>query len=97
MSALAVVAVLKALIEVALLCLIAQGILFLFAGATRDRNPVYRLFELANRPVWKFARFIAPRVIIDQHIGWVSFFVVLLIWLIVTAAKISLYLKAHPA
>ncbi len=91
--------ILKGLTEVLLLSHVAQGILFLFAGATRDKNFVYRIFAIVNRPVWKATRFITPRFIVDAHIGFVSFFFLSVLWAALVLAKVYFYvhLNAPPA
>lgn len=91
------VVILKAINEIALLSLIAQGILFLFAGARRDTNPIYLLFKTLTLPVMKFARLITPRIVIDQHIGFVALFLLLALEAALIAAKIYLYLQAGGA
>jgi hypothetical protein len=91
------VVILKALNEIALLSLLGQGILFLFAGAKRDSNPVYFLFKTLTSPVMKFARLITPRFVLDQHIGFVALFLLLVAEALLIAAKIYLYLEAGGA
>lgn len=91
--------ILKGLVEVLLLCFLAQGILFVFAGATRDQNIVYKLFVTVNRPVWKATRFVTPRFIVDAHVGFVSFFFLSVLWGALVLAKVYFYLQvtAPPA
>ncbi|MEO5693290.1 MAG: hypothetical protein ABIQ72_09215 [Usitatibacter sp.] len=91
------VVVLKGLVEVLLLTFVAQGILHLFAGSTRDRNIVYKVFVIINRPIWKATRFITPRFIVDAHVGFVSFFFLVLAWLVLVMAKVHFYLEAAKA
>ena len=86
------VVILKALAEVALFAFIGQGILYLFAGAKRETNFVYTTFKLLTSPVTKFTRLIAPRFILDQHIGLLAFFLLIVLWVAVTIAKINLVL-----
>ena len=89
-----VVVILKAINEIALLALLGQGILFLFAGAKRDSNPIYFIFKTLTAPVMKFARTITPRIVLDQHIGFVALFLLLAAEALLIAAKIYLYLEA---
>lgn len=86
------VIILKALAEVALFAFVAQGILYLFAGTKRDQNFVYTTFKLLTSPVTKFTRFFAPKFILDQHIAFLAFFILLFIWVALTISKISLAL-----
>ena len=48
-------------------------------------------------PVMKFARLITPRIVIDQHIGWVALFLLLVAEVLLILAKISLHLEAAGA
>lgn len=88
------VVILKAINEIALLGLLGQGILFLFAGAKRDSNPIYFIFKTVTSPVMKLARWITPRVVLDQHIGFVAVFILLAAELLLIAAKVHYYLEA---
>ena len=88
------VVILKAVNEVALMALISQGALFVLAGAKRDNNFVYFILKTMTMPVMKFARLITPRVILDQHIGWVALFLLLLAEALLIIAKITLHLEA---
>lgn len=88
------ITVLKAINEIALCALLGQGILFLFAGRKRDSNPVYFLFKTIAAPVMKVARAITPRIVIDQHIGFVALFLLLVLEAFLIAAKIYLYIDA---
>jgi len=82
-----VLSVLRALVEVALLSLLAQGLLAFLAGSRRDTNPVYQLFRVVTRPVLRAARFITPKLILDRHLPVVAFFVLFWIWIFLAYAK----------
>lgn len=86
------VIILKALAEVALFAFVGQGILYLFAGATREQNFVYTTFKLLTSPITKVTRFIAPRFIVDQHIAFLAFFLLMVLWAALTITKIKLLL-----
>ena len=86
------VIILKALTEVALCAFLGQGILYLFAGAKRESNFVYTTFKMLTSPATKATRFIAPRFIVDQHIAFLAFFLVMAAWVALTVAKIKLVL-----
>ncbi|QJR14426.1 hypothetical protein [Usitatibacter palustris] len=88
------VIILKGLVELLALTHVAQAILFIFAGATRDRNVVYKIFVTVNRPIWKATRFITPRFIVDAHVGFVSFFLLSVFWAALVVAKVYLVLQA---
>lgn len=89
-----VVVMLKALNEVALIFLLGQGLLYVLAGAKREQNFVYQLFKAVTAPVMKFTRWIAPRFIVDQHIGLLALFILLVLEALLILAKITLYLDA---
>ncbi|MBI5919426.1 MAG: hypothetical protein HY849_08660 [Nitrosomonadales bacterium] len=85
--ALLIVSTLKALIEIALMALLAQGLVGFLAGRSRQENFVYRLFQVITHPATRAVRAIAPKRIADAHIGWVSFFVLLWLWFALVYAK----------
>ena len=91
-----VIVILKALTEVAGVAFLGQGLLWVLAGAKRDQNVVYNLFKTITSPVTKATRAITPRVIIDAHVALVSFFLLVVLWVALTAVKIKLVLD-HAA
>ena len=82
-----IVSILRALVEVAGMFLLAQGLLYLLAGATREKNIVYQLFRIITRPVIQMTRFVTPRVIVDKHIPFVAFFILFWLWLLLAYVK----------
>ncbi len=88
------VLILKAMNEIALMALLSQGALFVLAGSKREGNFVYFILKTLTMPVMKFARLITPRVILDQHIGWVALLLLLLAEALLIIAKITLHLEA---
>lgn len=88
------VVILKGLNEVALMALLGQGALFILAGARRDQNFVYSLLKTVTSPIMKATRFIAPRFIIDAHIGFLALFLLLVIEVTLIFLKIQIYLAA---
>lgn len=91
------VIVLKGINEVALMALLGQGALFVLAGSKRDTNIVYSILKTITAPIMKLARLIAPRFIVDQHIGFLALFILLLIEAVLILLKIRLYLAAIAA
>lgn len=77
----------RGLVEVAGYTLLGQGILAVLAGKSRDRNVVYRLMQTISSPAVKLVRFVTPRVIIDRHIPFVTFFLLFWVWIGLTVAK----------
>jgi hypothetical protein len=79
--------VLRALVEVALLALLGQGLLALLAGARRDTNPIYMIFKIVTKPAIVAARWITPKLVIDKHIPFVAFFLLFWLWIFLAWAK----------
>lgn len=88
------VVILKALNEVALMALLGQAALFILAGSRREGNFVYTLLRTVTSPIMKATRFIAPRFVVNAHIGFLALFILLLIEAILILVKIRLYLAA---
>ena len=85
---------LRALLQMAILFLLGQGLLALLAGGRRHNNSVYKLFILLTSPVIKVTRKITPRQIIDKHVPLVAFF--LLFWLLYGVSHLKrMYCEAH--
>lgn len=82
-----IVTSLKALVEVAGMALIGQGLIGVLAGKRKQDNFVYRIFLVVTSPIYKLARFISPRFIADSHMGLVSFFIVFWLWIALIYAK----------
>ena len=81
--------ILKGMVELLLMVMLGQGLLFIFAGASRHQNLVYRVFATVTQPVMKATRFITPRFIVDQHIGFVAFFLLAVLWVVALALKVQ--------
>ena len=91
------IVILKGLTEVAGVAFLGQGVLWVLAGAKRDQNIVYNLFKTLTSPVTRVTRAITPRIIIDAHIGLVAFFLLMVLWVALTAVKIKLVLDSAAA
>lgn len=76
-----ILGILRALVEVAMLFLLGQGLLALLAGRGRDNNTMYKLFVIITGPVVKAMRFVTPRQIIDKHIPYMAFAVLFWLWI----------------
>jgi hypothetical protein len=55
---------------------------------------IYRLFATVTAPIMKAARFVTPRFIVDQHIGYVAFFLLMILWVLALALKVQAVLQA---
>lgn len=81
---------LKLVAEIALLCLVGQGVLGLLAGPRRDHNAFYRVLAVVTSPFVRGARWLTPRVVIDRHVPLVAFLLLAMVWLTATVARIGL-------
>lgn len=88
------VVILKGMNEVALMALIGQAALYVLAGSRRDGNFAYTVLKTITSPIMKATRFIAPRFVVDAHIGFLALFLLLLIEVILIVLKVRLYLAA---
>lgn len=82
-----IVSALKALVEIAALSLLAQGIVGLLSGKAKQDNFVYRLLQVVTAPIYKTVRRITPAFVAQQHLGLVSFFVLFWVWIALVYAK----------
>ncbi len=73
------VSILLALVQVALYLFVGRAAMFIFAGARREGNFIYQLFKRGTDVFVKAARYITPRIVLDRHIPFVAF--ILLIWI----------------
>lgn len=87
------VEILKLLAEIALLCLVGQWVLAFLAGAKRDQNLFYQLFQVLTRPLIATARWVAPKVVLDRHLPLVAFSLLFFIWLVATITKIDICVR----
>lgn len=94
-----VVDIAKALLEIAGLALLGQGLLYLLAGAKREQNPFYRLLAMVTAPAIRLTRLLTPRIFLDQHLGLLAFLFLGLGWFFVLTEKQSLCLAelSHPS
>jgi hypothetical protein len=90
------IVILKALTEVAGVAMMGQGVLWVVAGARRDKNAVYGIFKMITSPVMKATRWITPRVVLDRHLGLVAFFLLIVLWIGLTVMKIRIVLENAP-
>jgi hypothetical protein len=81
------VSVFRALVEVAGMFLLGQGLLYLLAGARRESNMIYQLFQIVTRPVIRLVRLITPRIIVDRHIPVVAFFLLFWLWIVLAYVR----------
>lgn len=89
-AVLLMVNILKLLAEIALMALFGQWVLGLLAGAKREGNLFYQVFQIVTRPIVTVVRYITPRVVIDRHVPLVAFLLLSFLWVVVTITKIDL-------
>jgi hypothetical protein len=83
----------KLLAEIALMAFIGQWLLGLLAGSKRDSNFFYRVFAVVTGPVVRGMRLISPRQVIDRHLPFAAFVLLLMLWLIATIVRIDICLQ----
>ena len=82
-----ILGILRALVEVAMLFLLGQGLLALLAGRGRENNIMYKLFVIITGPVVKAMRMVTPKQIIDRHIPYIAFAVLFWLWIALACLK----------
>jgi hypothetical protein len=82
-----VIITLRILVEIALFALIGQGALYLMSGANREQNVFYMVLKTIASPAMRFTRWISPKFVVDQHVGWVALFILALLWVVLAIAK----------
>ncbi|RZT93756.1 hypothetical protein [Rivibacter subsaxonicus] len=75
---------------IALLALLGQGALYVLAGAKRDQNLFYQLLQMVSKPFTVVVRKLTPAKVADRQVPIVTFFLLLLIYAVVTLEKMSL-------
>ena len=71
----------RAIVEMLMLCLLAQGVLYLIAGSHRAKNPVYRFFALITRGPQQCVSRMLP---VSRRVGvlpGLTFMLMLFLWL----------------
>lgn len=81
------------ILYIPLLALIGQGALFVLAGPKRESNFFYRLLQLLSRPFTSVVRRITPRQVGDHQVPIVTFFLVVILYFVVTFEKIDLCMR----
>jgi hypothetical protein len=75
------VVMVKALAELAFMFLLGRGMLYVLAGSKREGNIFYQILRIVTDPVFRAARWISPRFVLDAHIPFVAVALVAWIWL----------------
>jgi hypothetical protein len=80
---------------IALLALLGQGVLFLLAGANRDKNFFYGLLKIVSKPFTVPVRMLTPSKVADHQVPIVTFFLLLVAYAVVTFERINLCISAQ--
>jgi cytochrome b561 len=75
---------------VPLLALLGQGLLYVLAGPKRDSNFFYQLIKLISKPFTLVVRKLTPRQVSDRHVPLATFFLLLVVYAVVTLERIQL-------
>lgn len=81
------VTIVRALVEVAGMLLLGRGVLWLFGPRAREGNFIYDLFKKGTQPLIDVTRVVTPRFIHDAHVGLVTFFILVCLWLGLAIAR----------
>jgi hypothetical protein len=84
---------LQLLLYVPLLALLGQGLLFVLAGPKRDSNFFYQLLKLISKPFTVVVRKLTPRQVADRHVPVATFFLLLVVYALVTFERIDLCVR----
>lgn len=74
---------------IALLGLLGQGVLYVLAGAKRETNFFYKLLQVVGKPFVSLVRRITPKQVADQHVPIVTFFLLSILYAVVTFEKVN--------
>ncbi len=69
----------QVVLYIALLALMGQGVLYVLAGARRDSNFFYKLLQVLSKPFTVPTRKLTPRLVSDEHVPFVTFFLLLVV------------------
>jgi hypothetical protein len=75
------ISALRAIVEMLGLCLIAQAVLYLLSGASREKNHIYQLFALITRAPRHLVSKLLPDRLRAAAISLVCFITLFLIWI----------------
>ena len=88
-----IVSAVKLIVEIALMALAGQFVLGLLAGARREGNFFYRVLQVVTQPVVKGVRLITPRVVLDRHLPFAAFVLLLSLWIVATVVKVEICMR----
>jgi hypothetical protein len=80
---------------IALLALVGQAVLYALAGARRDSNLFYQLLQIVSKPFTWPVRKLTPPQVADRHVPVVTFFLLLIIYFIVSFERANLCIASN--
>ena len=81
------------ILYIPMLALAGQGALYVLAGPKRDSNFFYRLLQLLSKPFTLVVRKLTPKRVADTQVPIVTFFLVLILYFVVTFERIDLCMR----
>jgi cytochrome b561 len=88
-----VLSLLQLLLYIPLLALLGQGVLYVLAGHRREGNFFYQLLQMVSKPFTAVVRKCTPARVADSHVPVVTFFLLLIVYAVITFEKIDLCLR----
>ena len=86
--------ILQLVLYIALLALLGQGVLFVLAGPKREQNLFYQLLQILSKPFTLPVRKLTPNKVSDSQVPIVTFFLLIIVYAVVTFEKINLCVAA---
>jgi uncharacterized protein YggT (Ycf19 family) len=86
--------ILQLVLYIALIALLGQGVLYMLAGPKRDTNLFYQLLKILSKPFTVPVRKLTPDKVSDGQVPIVTFFLLLIVYAVVTFEKINLCVEA---
>ena len=86
--------ILQLVLYIALLALLGQGVLFVLAGPKREQNLFYQLLQILSKPFTLPVRKLTPNKVSDAQVPIVTFFLLIIVYAVVTFEKINLCVEA---
>ncbi|MCC6250197.1 MAG: hypothetical protein IT499_20845 [Rubrivivax sp.] len=85
----------QVILYVALLALAGQGLLYVLAGAKRETNLFYTALRVVSKPFTSLVRRVTPRQVADRHVPVVTFFLLLILYAIVTFERADICITSQ--
>ncbi len=87
--------VVQLVLYIALLALVGQGVLYVLAGPKRESNFFYKLLQVLSKPFTLPMRKITPRQVADEHVPIVTFFLLVILYAVVTFERADLCISSN--